>query len=154
MLFLVFAFFSHFGKFIFEEKKVLTSFSAAVKMQTVAVICKRENIFLRRNRKRFGLTWSASPVFLLTSRFPDSSSHLLPTSMTGIPSIVPLTWTSAIRGWEPLSQLAPWVQKGAQTSDLFSTSLPQFDGILVSETSSNNCRLLNPASLFIWWTKR
>ena len=153
MLFLVFAFFSRFGKFIFEEKSLDVIFSCCKNANCGCHLQERKYLF-EEKRKRFGLTWSASPVFLLTSRLPDSSSHLLPTSMTGIPSIVPLTWTSAIRGWEPLSQLAPWVQKGSQTSDLFSTSLPQFDGILVSETSSNNCRLLNPASLFIWWTKR
>ena len=38
------------------------------------------------------ITCNASPVFLLTSLFPVSSSHLLPTNITGIPSSGPFTW--------------------------------------------------------------
>ncbi len=37
------------------------------------------------------VTCRASPVFMLTSRFPDSSSHLFPTNITGMPVRSPLT---------------------------------------------------------------
>ena len=40
-----------------------------------------------------------------------------------------------MRATEPTRTMST---KGSQTSDLFSTSLPLFEGILVSETSNNN----------------
>ena len=76
-------------------------------------------------RKKLLLTCNASPVFCVTWRSPDSSSHLFPTSITGMPVKSPFTWNQKLGLKESFSSSSYiWKTKWSQQKGHEACSLP------------------------------